>query len=926
MLQSKTIPNLINGVSQQPPEVRLPSQCEEQINFYPSVVKGLTRRPGTEHIAKLLDGASAGASIHVINRDTFEKYIVVVANGDLRVFDLDGNEKTVNKPNGTNYLRAYDTRNSIRAITVADHTFIVNRERVARAYDPSAGLDLTPVTQRFQVLRFNTLSKERVDKFLNKLWEWGQCWGRYGVTIKGKSYTLSNESGGPSAFASYLAEKLSRDLNLPVTATGNEVNIPLKAGQALYSVKDISGIGSPVEACAVWGERPAGKGEYRPWCEKWVLACEITPENVLTVLDQVKTIGYASADGDLVPEAEVTNKEGLVHVRLGDYGTTYKVMVNGVTKATFTTSDTERTEVATTYIATQLYNDLAAAGLANITVSLNGNAILLRATNKTTDFTLTVDDSQGGKALVACKGRIQQFTDLPAVGFEGFTIKVAGQDGVEADDYYVQYSTESGGEKTSGSWKEVAKKGLRTRPAPNTMPHKLVSNGDGTFTFQQIVWDGRVAGDEESAPEPSFINKPISDVFFFKNRLGLLAEENVVFSESGSYYNFYPTTVLQSLETHPIDVAVTNDKVSILRHAVPFNETLLLFSDQTQFIVKTGDRLTKETINIDVTTRFEASLDAKPAGAGKNVFFAVNRGPFAGIREYYVDPEAKVNDAADVTGHCPTYLQGEVTYIAASSNEDLLAVTTRANPSALYLYKYYWQGNEKVQAAWCRWEFGGPVLGFNFLASDLLILIERGGKVYLERIALTEDLEEKARGFKTELHLDRLAYVQKGTVRPWTDALQVAVDVKGRVYRPEQVASLFGTDGKALQDLYVGTTFRSYFEFSPLIMSDAETRVAPLAGRLQLRFMTLNFVDSGQFTVGVQSANREPFTSTYSGARMGSYKFRLGDVPLESGRYRFPILGEASTTRIWIESSSHLPCAFLSAEWEGLYTRHSRRA
>jgi Fic family protein len=35
-LVSGSIPNLINGVSQQPAPIRLPSQCKEQINGYSS--------------------------------------------------------------------------------------------------------------------------------------------------------------------------------------------------------------------------------------------------------------------------------------------------------------------------------------------------------------------------------------------------------------------------------------------------------------------------------------------------------------------------------------------------------------------------------------------------------------------------------------------------------------------------------------------------------------------------------------------------------------------------------------------------------------------------------------------------------------------------------------------------------------------------
>ena len=923
-LISKLIPNLINGVSQQPDEVRLPSQAEEQINFLSSVVDGLKRRPGTVHIAELLQSPASGAFVHIINRDRFEKYVAVFIDGDVRVFDFKGNERLVNKPNGTAYLTAFDPGRSLRAVTVADFTFVVNRERIARAYDPEEGLDLQPVTQRFQTIRINSLSKGRVDTYFSRPNKYVSCWGRYSVTIAGRTFTQSSEVGGPGAFAAYLAAQLTTLLNKPCVVNGAEVDIPLAAGEAMLPIQDNSGNGKPVEYCARWGTRSRGKGEMERYCVDYAYRCDFEPQTVMTSLVQNKVIGYASSSGDVIPEGSVPLKEGLVHIRLGDYGTTYKILIDDVVQASFTTSTTDRSTIGTDNIAVQLYNQLAAKNLAKVTVQYRGNAILVRAKNESTDFKLTAQDSNGGKSIVACKGRVQQFTDLPAQAFEGFSIKVSGQDGVEADDYYVQYSEGAEGEKTSGSWKEVARKGLRTRPAPTTMPHRLVSNADGTFTFEPIEWDGRVAGDEESAPEPSFVNKAIADVFFFKNRLGFLADENVIFSEAGSFYNFYPTTVIQSLDSHPIDIAVTNDKVSILRYAVPFNETLLLFSDQTQFILKGGDRLTRETVNIDVTTRFEANLTAKPVGAGKNVFFGVNRGPWAGVREYYVDPEAKVNDAADVASHCPSYLFGSITLLTASSNEDMVLALTDSAPDTIYAYKYYWQGNEKVQSSWSKWRMGGVVLGISFVNSEVAVVIERGGKVFLELLYLADPREEVSRGFKNDLYLDRKTWVKAGDQFPWLSDKQVAVDAKGNVLSTERLRELYPSN-VADKDLYLGERFRSVYQFSRLLLTDSETRVAPLVGRLMLRFMTLNYVDSGFFQVGVQSGTRPEVVNTFTGRRIGDITNRLGQVPIDDGRYRFPIMGQAQDTVVWIETDSHLPCAFLSAEWEAAYHRHSRR-
>lgn len=126
MLVNKSLPALYNGVSQQPPTLRLPSQGEVQVNGFSSVVDGQRKRPPTEHLALLTGTDLSGAYLHTINRDVTERYLVVLTDGDLRVFDLDGNEKTVAFPNGKAYLDVTNPRTDFVCITVADYTFIVN--------------------------------------------------------------------------------------------------------------------------------------------------------------------------------------------------------------------------------------------------------------------------------------------------------------------------------------------------------------------------------------------------------------------------------------------------------------------------------------------------------------------------------------------------------------------------------------------------------------------------------------------------------------------------------------------------------------------------------------------------------------------------------------------------------------------------------
>ena len=140
-LISSSIPNMINGVSQQPSALRLASQAEQVINCLSSPVEGLTKRPPFQHIAKLINGSVGTGKpfVKVVDRDGNIQYLIVIRDGAIDVFDLNGNVQTVTAPNGTDYLNIANTADAseqFRIASVADYTFILNREKVVTMDHP----------------------------------------------------------------------------------------------------------------------------------------------------------------------------------------------------------------------------------------------------------------------------------------------------------------------------------------------------------------------------------------------------------------------------------------------------------------------------------------------------------------------------------------------------------------------------------------------------------------------------------------------------------------------------------------------------------------------------------------------------------------------------------------------------------------------
>ena len=788
-LISTTIPNLVNGVSQQPYALRLASQAEEQINGYSSVVEGLKKRPPTRFISKISNTPFGNAMIHTINRDLEERYVVVITNGNLRVFRLDGSEVEVRFPNGKGYLAAADSSRSFSAVTVADYTFILNKN----------------------------------------------------VVVK---------------------------------------------------------------------ERP-----------------------------------------ELVP---TPSANGLAWVRQGAYGITYSITFEGITKSHKTPdgSDPSHTDkVATDFIARQLFDAFNAdSAFTNIaTIGITGSTLVFYRKDGA-NFTLSVSDGIGDTGMKLVKGNVQRFSDLPARATHGTKVEVTGDQSSSFDNYFVTYSTTNTGSHVGGVWIETLKSGEKYRLDAATMPHALVRDEDGAFTFKALPWEERKVGDLDSNPMPSFVGRTMNDIFFHRNRLGLAADENVVFSRAGDFFNFFRASATQLLDTDPIDVAVSHTKVSIIRHAIPFNETLLLFSDQTQFQLGASDLLTPATVSINQTTEFQASLLAKPVGAGRNVYFAVNRGIYSGVREYYVDGDTKTNDAADITSHVPHYVPGNISKLAASSNEDVLIALSPDKPNEVYVYKYFWQELEKLQSSWSRWVFSpsSKILYVEFIESDLWLLIERNGEVTLEVLSLEAGREDGSMGF--EYLLDQ---------RCWHTACQVTYDAEQKIttitppYSIEGQAEDFSViawegnprrragefipfefvDGKfrlqgEITKFILGRRYEFRYRFSTFVIKEEAVGGGQMTvgeGRIQLRRASLVFSKSGYFKILVTPFRRNTYEYVYSGREVGSGNNIIGKPALEQGQFRFPIMAKNDAVTIEIITDKPLPCAFMSAEWEALYVIRSQR-
>lgn len=634
------------------------------------------------------------------------------------------------------------------------------------------------------------------------------------------------------------------------------------------------------------------------------------------------------------------NPEALVYVRQADYSSTYRLKITkGGSTSTVqfaTKSSTQANTTATqnaergastdiiaenldtfsgTGVSTTYYDNIVnGSAVTGITITRYGSVLHIESTD-TTNFQVEVGDSHGGEHLLVFKDETPDFKKLPVEAPTNFKIKISGDNNKAQDDYYVNYD--------GTVWKETIASNVETSLDNAKMPHKLQKQTDGTFIFDEIDYLDRKVGDDTTNAFPSFIGFKFNDIFFHKNRMGLLADENIILSRAGEFINFdfFRKTTLTVVDSDPIDIAVSSNKVSVLKHAVPFNETLLLFSDLTQFKL-TGTPLTPETVNIANTTEFEASLRAKPAQAGRFVYFASKRGDWSGMWEYFVDTDTDANDASEITGHVPEYIDGEITNIQASSNEDMILAQANDDSESIYVYRYYFSGREKLQSAWSKWTFGADVVHFSFNLADVLLLIKRGTNLHLEKINLSADSAESVTDGNFPVLLDRRVKFETGgvTTLPYTAPSNIKyVDERGKLIASSAVSGLL-SNGEVV---FAGVPYTFKYQFSEPVVK-INDRPATTA-KLKLRSYAVVYNDTGFFQAKVTPDRRSTYTSTFTGRIVGGASNLLSKAAIDSGTYKFGVLADSKDTTILLESDNHLPANFQSAEIEAFYVLRSRR-
>ena len=744
---TQTIPSYNSGISQQPDESKRPGQLVTAKNVLPDLVQGLMKRPGGKLISSLSDGSNNsvtnGRWFHYY-RDENEQYIGQISTvGVLKMWScLDGSEKTVTYDSGTaaavtTYL-THTNDEDLQTLTLNDYTYVVNRTKTVSM--DSTTEPARPFEAYIELKKVAYANQYALNLFNNTNTVTSKTVTRIQVELVASSNNYCDANGAMVGHSSRLSQSTrcddtagdSRDAWCPNIATrifacgsGTSLTDDGIAGAHTYNVSvnnsNATGRSNLYFRIATIGQSvPYTTGTNTTYQARYT-----TTHDLL----------YGGEGWDKDDYFYVWMKDGYYKITILENSVS-EVQANlGLIRPTPTSFDTKTTVTAESILGDLQTDIIATSEFSSSEVQLIGSGIYL------TNGTAFNVSSPTGELLNVVTNEVNDITDLPTQCKHGYVVKVKNSIATE-DDYFVRFEGEHDRDGP-GTWTECSAPGRKNTIDQGTMPIQIVRQSNGTFTVDQILWDSCTCGNTTTVPEPSFVGKTINKMIFFRNRMVMLSDENVILSRPGDFYNFWPRSAITYTATDNIDLSCSSEKPAIVWDGIQVNSGLVLFTKTQQFMLTTdSDVLSPQTAKINSLSAYNFNYKTNPISLGTTIGFLDNAGKYSRFWEVAKVMREGEPIVVDQTKIVSKLFDKELELVS-NSRENGYIFFSKKGATTLYGYKYFNSSEERLQQAWFTWELMGAMQHHAVLDDALYVVVRNGGKDVLQKFSLKIDDGER---------------------------------------------------------------------------------------------------------------------------------------------------------------------------------------
>ena len=427
-----------------------------------------------------------------------------------------------------------------------------------------------------------------------------------------------------------------------------------------------------------------------------------------------------------------------IEVQYVTSSTTYtiEITIDGSTQtATYTTSSSA--DVNT--ILDELESDIddMTGDHANITVTKLANSLELTST---VAMDIHAEGGLDNKGLTVVEDEVASVGELPIKSVHDRTVKIVNTNS-SADTYWAKFVAHDG---TSGEgyWEETRDPSVSAGLNNSTLPHELINTAVDEFTFQQITYEDRLVGDDETNSHPSFIDERITAGFFHNNRLGFLSKDNVIMSQSGDFYNFYFKSAQTTIDSDPVDISCSSIKPTALHAALPTAQGVVLFSENQQFLMfADAGVLTPALTTIRALSNYEMDRNIEPVDVGTNLNFVTKTPGYSRVFSMVTRGQQDNPQVLDLSRVVKEWISPDIDQMISSPQNSMVAMAGQSL-NEVFIFRYYSDGKENLMEAWTSWLMPGTVQFIATHSDDMYAVTKQGDQFTLSKAALSQSPEE----------------------------------------------------------------------------------------------------------------------------------------------------------------------------------------
>ena len=951
---TQTIPNFIGGISEQPDQLKFPGQVEDVVNAIPDITRGLYKRPGAKRInSQPLPSVATGGSWFHYHRDEDEgSYVGQVApDGTLRVWKADGDnagaaQTIVYGTGGETAIKAYlATGNSenIQFLTINDTTFVSSRD----SSNSNTLVGTTGTTQDNPDAHFAFIEITRTENGrqygLNVYNNNSTTTINRATRIKITSDTLDESEGtgqcrgiGIQTFVVDAASSYTGTTTVEVRDSSNNLVTSGKNNMVFKldirgQQGSIGGEGNEPEDFACAYARSIfllHGGEGWVTGDKFTVTMDSAKGRTITGTAQGNSGRSNKGEASATYTIEVTDHEAIA----------VKANIRAVRPAC-TPFDADTAVSADTVLA-GIVAELNSTG---ISASIIGNGIYM-SSSSSFNVEIVEDD------LMRSMGTsVNDVTLLPKQCKNGYIVKIANARISEEDDYYLRFEGLNDQDGT-GSWTECAKPGIpkTLTNMPLVIQRTALTNPGtvneiATFTIKQFTYADRAVGDEETNPLPSFHNKRINKVLFFRNRLAFLAGENVILSQAGTLGepDFFAQTALTVSANDPVDIACSSTFPSELFDGIDINTGLVVFSSNQQFLLSSDDTVfNPDTAKLRSLATNNYNIKIPPISLGTTIAYLDNSGKFSRFNEMAnIAREAEPN-VVEQSRVVPTLIPKQVDLLTVSRENDMVLIG-KTDSDEVIGFRYVNVGDKRQQSSWFKWKFNNPLL-YHFVINDEYYFIDTDN--FLQSVRL---VQQESDPFILQdnvdflLHLDNRTLLDGGSYDSvsntttfsnvgWlslvtspnytlaiVDSNSNSVRV-GRYAKPTINGTTLTVPGQWTDTYHIGYIYDYSIKFPTLFVTKTQGQgvSADVNSSLVIHRIKLHFGKIGLYETTLERTGKTDYTEIYESTELDEYK--VSDAPyLEEFIKTIPVYERNKNVDITLKSTHPAPATLRAMSWEG---------